>query len=287
MKRLLTSFVALLFCTALSAQKIHFTDTSNKWKHVAPTWNDFKPANLFYSTYSYVKDSIIGSLNYKHFTFGVVREDTASGIVYIRDFDGDSDIVLLDYNLNLGDTFFSNYHKYPVVRKDSTLINSTWHKTWFFDPDLGGFWGSDTILVIEGIGCLQHPTFMMNDYSSCVECLYPYMYCFSNNSTTPPVVPSVNFFNNTTSCYKYAHLQVDELNRPPNNIFVYPNPTSEYLTVSSVYNISNMTIVDVMGRPVYTFDCNSKEKTIDIARLPSNIYFLKVNGVTVKQFVKN
>jgi hypothetical protein len=46
--------------------------------------------------------------------------------VYMRAESGDSDIVLTDYNLNVGDTFITDTfstNRFVVLRIDSTLIN--------------------------------------------------------------------------------------------------------------------------------------------------------------------
>jgi hypothetical protein len=83
---------------------------------------------------------------------------------------------------------------------------------------------------------------------------------------------------------------------------VYPNPTSGELIVNNEQlTIENIEIYDVVGQCVYTSPSPSKggekmprisplsegvgEVNIDVSHLAKGIYFLKVDGKTVK-FVK-
>jgi len=284
---LLIFILTIWFSQAASAQKIHFTDTSNHWNELVPVWNDLQPPLLYYYTYSFRRDSTIDSNNYRIFDFGFVREDTILRKVYIRDLIVDSDRILMDYNLNAGDTFITPYKKFPVLRIDSTLINTVWHKVWYFQWDRHGFYAySDTVIVIEGIGCIQHPTFMITDFRSCVECLEPSMYCFSNKGITPPLSSTVSFFNNTSSCAYYPHLLANDLNQEHNNFEISPNPTTSSLTIISQTKITNITIVNLIGQTIYTHNYNTEKIQVNVADLPVGVYFIRINNTEVRKFVK-
>ncbi len=248
--KILLLILCITCCSlSLSAQKIHFTDTSNVWKELGLEYNDFLPPILSYTTYSFVSDSSIDSVKYGNFSFGSIREDTILNKVFIRDYVGDSDILLMDYNLNVGDTFIGPYHKFAVLGMDSTLINSAWHKVWYFPEYTDGFYiYNDTIFVIEGVGCLNHPTYMVTDFRGCVECEQPYMYCFSNNGITPPVSSKVGWLDNTTSCATFPHLSVSSMQLIHDNLELFPNPVYNEFSISSSQNITNTTITNFIGQ---------------------------------------
>jgi hypothetical protein len=280
-----TSFIA-------SAQKIHFTDTSNVWYQFFDQYNDGNPPIFTYTTYHFVNDTIIHSIDYKIFSFGAVREDTLSKKVYLRDVLGDSDVLLMDYNLGIGDTFTTNYdtlfhiyYKYVVTSIDSTLINGVWHKHWHFpavhNPQ-GTSWESD---IIEGIGCIQHPTYMIW-HGIGVEPIDPRVYCFSNKSMTPPVSPRVGWLDNSTSCTTYPHLNTNDLRSKKSKVTIYPNPTTTSLTITSPSPITTLSITNLLGQVVFTHHYNTDQVHIDVADLPKGLYFVRVNDREVRKFLK-
>jgi hypothetical protein len=57
---------------------------------------------------------------------------------------------------------------------------------------------------------------------------------------------------------------------------IYPNPASDFITVVS-NNLRNITITDLDGRQIKTFNCNNTTSTkIDISSLSKGIYMLKL-----------
>jgi len=270
------------------AQKIHFTDTSNIWKEAIPTYNAPSPAIVDYYIYSFINDSTIDSFTYQNFGFGYVREDTLLNKVFIRDTTGDSDIVLMNYNLHIGDTFAVGNNLFPVIATDSTLINGVSHKVWGLLLEATGIYSySDTIYIVEGIGCLPHPTYLLWNLSSCIECYEPVMYCFSNKGITPPLIPQVAWLDNSTSCIVYS--EVTQLTLNTEAITIYPNPTFDILTIkSSTLPISQIIITNILGQ---TINCklnnvNTEHIEADVSGLTAGIYFIRVNNILVKRFVK-
>lgn len=69
-----------------------------------------------------------------------------------------------------------------------------------------------------------------------------------------------------------------------NHVSVFPNPASNQLNVVSETEISSYVIVDISGKVVLNSPKDNTKSTlnIDISKLQSGIYFLKVNDVTVK-----
>jgi len=67
---------------------------------------------------------------------------------------------------------------------------------------------------------------------------------------------------------------------------IYPNPATSELTVTAQSPINQITITNLIGQTVLTQLYNSKQVQVDVAGLPSGVYFVKVNGNEVRKFVK-
>jgi len=71
------------------------------------------------------------------------------------------------------------------------------------------------------------------------------------------------------------------------NLSIYPNPTSDNLTIDTEDNIESIIIVDIMGKQVKTFIPTAN--TIDVSSLVKGIYFLQVkteNEIFNNRFIK-
>ena len=287
MKKLVLIVISLYFTFSASAQKIHITDTGNVWKEMLLTYNMPNPPIFTYTTYGYQRDTIIGLFHYYRFSFGrLIREDTFLNKVYVRDETGDSDMLLMDYSLQVGDTFIAPNQKYRVVSLDSTLINSVWHKVWIFTAPQGGIYGTSTICFVEGLGCIQHPTYMLWGFKNCIECMQPYMYCFSNNGITPALSPPATFLDNTTSCSDFPKLLVDGISLNDNSVKIFPNPASTELTIIAPNIITSISISNSIGQVYYSDKCNLEKVKIDVAAFPVGMNFVTVNKTLVRKFVK-
>src|SRR5690554_816784 len=74
-----------------------------------------------------------------------------------------------------------------------------------------------------------------------------------------------------------------------NPLKVYPNPTSNILSLFSQENISNVAIVDMTGKTVYQNNYSQNEVSIDVSNLQQAMYFAKPtteNHVQTIQFIK-
>ncbi len=72
----------------------------------------------------------------------------------------------------------------------------------------------------------------------------------------------------------------------PTAISIYPNPASTTLTITGI--ISQVQIINMLGQAVYShqYSSNTTKTTIDIAALPTGVYFVKVNEGYVQKVVK-
>ena len=68
-------------------------------------------------------------------------------------------------------------------------------------------------------------------------------------------------------------------------ISIYPNPTSDFLTLDNVPSNSKIAISDVNGRIMKQF--TYQKPTIDIQSLQKGIYFLTINKTETIKFIKN
>jgi hypothetical protein len=65
---------------------------------------------------------------------------------------------------------------------------------------------------------------------------------------------------------------------------VYPNPTTDLITVSGLEPIENLKIVDFMGRTV--MENNDSSNNFSVANLNSGVYFLIINQDQTVKFIK-
>jgi hypothetical protein len=72
---------------------------------------------------------------------------------------------------------------------------------------------------------------------------------------------------------------------------VFPNPMSEQLIIKNdKFTISNIIIVDVLGKEVVNLPINNlKETAINVAKMPAGVYQLRIktdNGIYTTKIVK-
>ena len=70
------------------------------------------------------------------------------------------------------------------------------------------------------------------------------------------------------------------------NLSIYPNPTTTELTIGSPNKITQLIITNLIGQQVYTHEYNTETVQVNVACLPSGIYFIKINGSEVRRFIK-
>ena len=80
------------------------------------------------------------------------------------------------------------------------------------------------------------------------------------------------------SCYNYKVLELDDF-EIKNEVVVYPNPSSEIISVHSPNNINSITVYSIDGRSIQTYinPITSSDFTIKVQNLPVGLYTLKVN----------
>lgn len=62
------------------------------------------------------------------------------------------------------------------------------------------------------------------------------------------------------------------------SVKLYPNPASNQITVEAE-NLESVSVIDMLGKVVYTVDASSSKETIDISKLGKANYFVKIKTV--------
>ncbi|WP_418512141.1 T9SS type A sorting domain-containing protein, partial [Corallibacter sp.] len=102
---------------------------------------------------------------------------------------------------------------------------------------------------------------------------------------------NTRFFNTTIDLGAYEYdstLGVEKVSLNTNSVTLYPNPVSDRLFIKSTETIKAVTIYNVNGQLIK--EVNTLGKSIDVASLPSGLYFVKINtanGETTKKIIKN
>ncbi len=69
----------------------------------------------------------------------------------------------------------------------------------------------------------------------------------------------------------------------PENIVVYPNPSSDWIAIKNISSLSNLEVYNSNGSKVL----NQKGNKINISSLPIGTYTLRVNGLSKVKIIKN
>ena len=80
------------------------------------------------------------------------------------------------------------------------------------------------------------------------------------------------------STYYYSLNMTSNPSLSGSNLAVYPNPVSNELHITGLNSISDISILDITGKTIFTQ--NSIGKTIDVSSLNEGIYFLQITNKT-------
>ena len=104
---------------------------------------------------------------------------------------------------------------------------------------------------------------------------------FSNEPQPNGGRVNMGCYGNTAEASKSGTVGMDEIRQIPWTVF--PNPTKGQLRISNFeFRVDNVEIFDIVGKSVIQLFNYSALETIDISHLPAGIYFLKIDGKTVK-----
>jgi len=69
-------------------------------------------------------------------------------------------------------------------------------------------------------------------------------------------------------------------------ISFYPNPATTELSITCNDKITSIAITNLFGQTVYSHAYNTEQVKLNVADYPTGIYFVRVNGSTVRKFLK-
>jgi len=285
---------------SVSAQKIHFSDTTNKWKVSVTMYPNNSP--ITYKHLVTVADSFIEW----HGQFYAillstnspapvlyVREDTLAHKVYVAPIlpnvgiynvvDTTTEFTYMDYTLSEGDTFTlmlknaypdpgeDSLSRYYVGYSDSILVGTNWHRRFYMHRISGiGRGEYDTYTMFEGLGFgrsgqLGSP-FIVTDFSAEYP---PQLECFSNLGVVP-IPPFYYDCFDPVGIEKLAHGDV--------KFSLFPNPATGTAKVffSDIPENHRITVTDLNGRELISMPVNSAIIAIDLENLHPGMYFVQL-----------
>ncbi len=199
---------------------------------------------------------------------GAIRDDDNK--FYLVRKDQNTEVLLIDYDLELGDTIRSEIGYGSIINKIETLYDG--RKCISSIPEICGGCCS-TITLLEGIG---HSGGIM-EVPPCFHIGYygHYLNCYEINGELiyqidiPLVVDCENFFSS-----------VDDLPDVP-AVKIHPVPATDILSVD-LLNMpdkqSFISIFDISGSLVLTRELQSNKTEIDILHLEKGIYLVRVSN---------
>ncbi len=72
------------------------------------------------------------------------------------------------------------------------------------------------------------------------------------------------------------YVSVQDINMSEGNITMFPNPSSDMVNLQSTNTMSEVRVVDISGRVVYTSSVESGQHQINIRQFENGIYFVQV-----------
>lgn len=225
--------------------------------------------NLDYKkVYRIVDDS---TLNFENMTyFAAIREnDTKQVFVKLTDFD--DEILIYDFSLEVGDTMFSNspsgylnYDNCIITGIDTIEIENNQLRRRFKINYTKDFW-------VEGIGSLGGLFNPIMDYIIGSHCE---LTCLKHNETAI-------YVNNPEceKCFCTLLTSVEKLEKGKDFISIYPNPTTNDLTIDikNEKGIASIKLFNSYGKQLENRELNSFPAKLNIDYLPKGVYIVQVN----------
>lgn len=263
------------------------------------------PGNCYSKTsdiYYYLKgDTIIENNNYHKLfkkelgyifcpgstLFG--SNDTINPFTYLRDtlqqirfWDGITDRLLYDFNLNIGDTVPNTaYGTTTVSGIDSIPVSNYFRKRFTLsNPDCSSY-------LYEGIGNSNgflEPVICQNISSDCGYTLSCYgfndtAWYPSINASSPCIIPSIPL-------EIQEHKNIDQ----SSEITISPNPSTSMFTISSDRaKIEKIKIMNTLGELLFVSDKINYKSDVDLTDFIKGIYIVHIyteNGIVGKKIIK-
>jgi len=160
-------------------------------------------------------------------------------------------------------------------------IDSGVTETWSVvsGPSYGTLTGFPATATSNGVNMLSFPA-GVNYVPTTVYSGTDFFTVSVSNGTNADTIKM--YVNRSSSC----PLSAANIAATITELSVFPNPANNQVTISSPVKLSNVVIGNIMGQEVYQTAGTENQMTLDISNYPAGIYFIKINDVSVKTFVK-
>ena len=300
-KRLLFAFALLVSATCVGQDSIVyksvFGDSSTMWyiyAYYTYFWEGGTDARAHLSgdtitldgnTYSYIRTDPIES-NYCYYDIlsgrALLRESNDHSKLYFRysPWNGsqwcyDPEILIMDLNLNVGDTLDTHYwnnapdnDSVPKIRVDSIFYKNGNKvlRTNLYQRSYSNF--TDTLFFIEGVGPSFGLYYPVQIFRYSLACQY------KDGIANYHGKAYYHRYDNCSPC------EYDGGTNGPNedkSISVYPNPAYSTLNIQMSYPFAyDLVIRDVCGRDLINQGNIHGDHTISIDRLPAGLYYVTI-----------
>lgn len=219
------------------------------------------------------RDTLIENNLYKVVDdFGLLRESDDNSKLWFRALNDTEEILIMDMNLNKGDTF--SFSSLDVI-VDTIFVENN-QKIIEFDlmPYHCGYY--EKLRFEEGKGVNFGFRFALTGLKD-----EPWLLrCHTKDAD------ELNFLESVfgSDCRRSLVSVYEEKN---DGLMVYPNPTNKWLYLKSELNDSgNIEILDHTGFTMKKLNNFKSEFPLDVESWPNGIYFLRINGIKNQRWIK-
>ena len=285
---LLLELVFIFSAFGMEAQSLDFPMENAAWSYHC---SDYPIGdNSSFSKQELVGDSLHNGIAYQNITSsGVWLTGDDSGLirtenkkVFFIPKDSLNELLLYDFGLELGDTFYiADYHQIygssqmVLTQIDSILTDDGIYRKQFYFSNGGTTW-------IEGIGATYgsttYPWYFFSLSGNC------WMFCFLQNSTSV-YRGTLPMFNQSEYDCNGLIMTLEEI-EVDNLLTVFPNPFDKQISVNSSSSepIAKLTLFDTSLRVIGSSQ-NSEMLMLD-SKISSGIYILQINIGDFRYFKK-
>ena len=186
---------------------------------------------------------------------------------------------------------------FRICAKDGTLTDTiTINVTLSFNPSAGVIAGTDSICQGQTDTLNESATGGNWNLSSTVYAAITtdgivtglltgadtVIYTVTNSCGTATAWFAVN-----VKSYDACHTGIINVGNAGNqHLSIFPDPATGEISVASNDEIRQLKITDLNGKEIFTGKYQAQLVSLNISALPAGIYFIKVNGLEVRKFVK-
>lgn len=257
--------------------------TNNTW-HVLRQLLPTEPIKTQY--YLTTGDTLLAGKNYKKIAIdylglrqeiGGLREETATKKIYFRDFPTNTEFVMYDFSLSVGNQFEAKEYDInsglccisKFIRLDSikSLPLNTLNRVYYFSQQ----GTSNKVVWVEGVGSLAG---IMYAGSAPIVNTVGELNCAQKNTLF--TYRSNYYFNNGNQCTLL--IGNDKVSETAYQVELFPNPlhTAIMHIQTDAPDITTAELYSVLGEKIKTYHLDSQYTDLNMATLPAGIYYVRL-----------